>query len=149
MIINSFQPYNLVWYWHINPLCHMRGVFVHVYMMFLIINHCFTHRCVVLDEADQMLEKGFADTMDEILSVAFHEGMNCIQSDVHQWKTKGWTQNRVYDEWVIHVYYIDHTHIMGNIMKMSTTPRRIPWITPRCRVTTPVCLCRFCCFTHA
>ena len=51
-------------------------------MMFLIINHCFTHRCVVLDEADQMLEKGFADTMDEILSVAFHEGMTVRSSSM-------------------------------------------------------------------
>ena len=33
------------------------------------------NRCVVLDEADQMLEKGFADTMDEILGACFHEGI--------------------------------------------------------------------------
>jgi ATP-dependent RNA helicase DDX21 len=30
--------------------------------------------CVVLDEADQMLEKGFAETMDEILGYCFPEG---------------------------------------------------------------------------
>ena len=41
-------------------------------------------RCVILDEADQMLERGFADTMDEILASCFHEGnmtiqMYCIQ----------------------------------------------------------------------
>lgn len=34
-----------------------------------------TCSCVILDEADQMLEKGFAETMDEILSLAFHEGL--------------------------------------------------------------------------
>ena len=33
-------------------------------------------RCVILDEADQMLERGFADTMDEILATCFHEGIH-------------------------------------------------------------------------
>ncbi len=31
-------------------------------------------RHVVLDEADQMLERGFAETVEEILSASFQEG---------------------------------------------------------------------------
>ena len=31
-------------------------------------------RHVVLDEADQMLERGFADTVEEILAAAFNPG---------------------------------------------------------------------------
>ena len=33
----------------------------------------YTYRHVVLDEADQMLERGFADSVEEILSASFKE----------------------------------------------------------------------------
>ena len=45
--------------------------YVLIYVLFVFI------RCVILDEADQMLERGFAETMDEILSIAFHKGCHC------------------------------------------------------------------------
>ena len=37
----------------------------------------FLTRHVVLDEADQMLERGFADTVEEILAAAFNHG-GCV-----------------------------------------------------------------------
>ena len=51
------------------PNTHSLALIAIVYFIFL---NYFS--CVILDEADHMLEKGFADTMDQILALAFHGG---------------------------------------------------------------------------
>ena len=56
---------------------------VHKTMQFSLLPPC---RHVVLDEADQMLERGFAEPVEEILAASFSESKNTkVNVHVHTW----------------------------------------------------------------
>ena len=43
-------------------------------VMYFIVHY---HSHMVLDEADQMLERGFAESVEEVLDEVFHDSKNC------------------------------------------------------------------------
>ena len=55
-------------------VCVCACVCVCMRVMYFIVHY---HSHMVLDEADQMLERGFAESVEEVLDEVFHDSKNC------------------------------------------------------------------------